>query len=190
MPSARLSSCVTLAIERLCRPYRTASIGKRRRTLAGIAASAVTIGLIGIWIGQNYRIGWDRQVNRCLDYRVFLVSLSERPERIGEIAVFRAQKSNPVFKEGQIVAKRIRAHAGDVVEINPQFQILVNGRMLAQGLPYLKGASTETIRRYIGKRTLREGEYWVMGDSPTSYDSRYWGVLHENQIIGKGYALF
>lgn len=112
------------------------------------------------------------------------------PKRIGEIAVFRAQKSNPVFKEGQIVAKRIRAQAGDMVEINPQLEILVNGLKVAQGLPYLKEASADTIRRYIGKRTLREGEYWVMGDSPTSYDSRYWGVLHENQIIGKGYALF
>jgi conjugal transfer pilin signal peptidase TrbI len=31
--------------------------------------------------------------------------------------------------------------------------------------------------------------YWVMGDQPKSFDSRYWGVVYQQQIIGKAYAL-
>lgn len=177
-------------LARLTLPYRSASPAKRRRTLAGMALSAVAIGSVAVWISQTYRIGWDRQVNRCLGYRFYLVDLKSRPSEIGDIAVFRAAASNPVFDEGEIVAKRLKAKAGDVVEINSRLEILVNGEVVAKGLPYLKAASDGTVSRYIGKRRLKEGEYWVLGDSPSSYDSRYWGVLRENQIIGKGHALF
>ncbi|NDG89011.1 MAG: S26 family signal peptidase, partial [Gammaproteobacteria bacterium] len=31
--------------------------------------------------------------------------------------------------------------------------------------------------------------YWAMGDQPKSFDSRYWGVVYQQQVVGKAYVL-
>ncbi|MCC4821021.1 S26 family signal peptidase [Vibrio lentus] len=33
-----------------------------------------------------------------------------------------------------------------------------------------------------------QGHYFALGTLPTSFDSRYWGLVEHSQIIGVGYA--
>ncbi len=43
---------------------------------------------------------------------------------------------------------------------------------------------------FYGKATLKENNYWFMGKSLFSFDSRYWGTVKNDQIIGRAYPLF
>lgn len=100
------------------------------------------------------------------------------PQR-GDIIVFHYPKDPKKF-----FIKRVIGLPGEVVEIS-EGKVLVKNDVYTDGLlleePYVKDLSNENIRL-----TLGADEYFVMGDNRTaSSDSRVWGPLSENLIVGK-----
>jgi signal peptidase I len=104
-----------------------------------------------------------------------------KPNR-GDVIVFRYPRDPSKF-----FIKRVIGLPGDTVNIegstvkitNKQFP---NGKILTE--PYIKSmAPGATINEVLGDR-----EYFVMGDNrDQSSDSRVWGVLQEERIIGRAY---
>jgi signal peptidase I len=102
------------------------------------------------------------------------------PER-GEVIVFKYPQN-----ESQLFIKRVIGLPGEKVEINDnQIKITqVNGQLLdlkeISNLP----SSIETSGNI--NITLENGQYFVLGDNRQfSYDSRRFGVVNRNEIIGK-----
>jgi|GEM_PF-470259 len=81
--------------------------------------------------------------------------------------------------------KRVIGLPGDTIKITPN-QIYVNG-MLLNEQSYISApvnGSPKTV-------TLQAGDYFVMGDNrPNSFDSRSWGPVPSNYIIGKATVVF
>ena len=96
-----------------------------------------------------------------------------QPER-GDIVVFRAPRSNDV------VVKRVIATPGDLIE-SRNGRVILSGHALSE--PYLRvPAASGEIRAQI----IPAGCYFVMGDNRAeSLDSRSWGVLPRQLIIGR-----
>ena len=67
-------------------------------------------------------------------------------------------------------------------------QILINQSLIAEGRPLMEKI---TANRLMTQETIRLGsnQFWVMGDHRLSFDSRYWGPVYPQQIIGKAYVL-
>ncbi len=101
------------------------------------------------------------------------------PER-GDVIVFRYPR-NP----SQFFIKRIIAIPGDKITIEGDVVTLFSpgdedGTVLEE--PYVKAMNKNS---YINE-TLGEREYFVMGDNRNeSSDSRVWGVLQRDRIIGR-----
>ena len=95
------------------------------------------------------------------------------PER-GEVVVFR----NPA-NENEFYIKRVVGLPGETV-------IIQDGQVTIDGEPIKEGYLSEGQNlkgEYIFK--LAEGEHFVMGDNRAqSFDSRSWGPLDEDLIIG------
>lgn len=107
--------------------------------------------------------------------------------RHGDIIVF-------VFPEdpGKDFIKRVVAVPGDTVEIRDKVVIL-NGEPLQED--YARFADGNKVDGFVRSRdnmapvTIPAKRYFVMGDNrDRSYDSRFWGFVEEDAIIGK--ALF
>ena len=81
-------------------------------------------------------------------------------------------------KEGEIIIKRIIGMPGDTVSIRDN-TIYVNGEEVEEDYAYGETSDYEEI-------TLDYDEYFILGDNrPISKDSRYFGPVKEDEIIGK-----
>jgi len=95
------------------------------------------------------------------------------PER-GEVIVFR----NP-NNESEFFIKRIIGLPGEQVIVSDG-KVLIDGEVLPE--KYLV-PGVEVIGEHVFQ--LGEGQYFVMGDNrPQSYDSRRWGPLKSDLIVG------
>ncbi|MCK5285841.1 MAG: signal peptidase I [Candidatus Pacebacteria bacterium] len=104
----------------------------------------------------------------------------EKPQR-GEVIVFRYPKDPKKF-----FIKRIIGLPNETVILNEKTITIKNeenpnGFLIEE--PYIKNFSSNNMSTSLG-----EGEYFVMGDNrPASSDSRLWGVLQEDLIVGRSF---
>jgi signal peptidase I len=104
--------------------------------------------------------------------------------RRGEVVVFEPPVPNG---EGRDFIKRVIGVPGDHVEIRNE-QVFVNGRLLEES--YIEGVRTACFGQWCDL-TLGEDQYFVMGDNrPNSSDSRYWGPVTGDKIIGKAWLIY
>lgn len=107
----------------------------------------------------------------------------------GDIVVFNA----PLEPKSEYV-KRVAAVPGDTVQIKG-CRVIING--VLQEEPYISTSSYgwETGEPdgnpFTEQVVIPEGRYLVLGDNrPSSKDSRSWGLLAEEEIIGKAELIY
>ena len=102
------------------------------------------------------------------------------PPRRGEIVVlYRPEVATRDF------IKRVIGEPGDVVEAR-QGMVYIDGRPHRE--PYLENRD---FNDSLPPVVVPKGRYFVMGDNrPTSQDSRDWGTVAEEQIIGKAWLSY
>ncbi|KFN01732.1 signal peptidase I [Bacillus clarus] len=102
-------------------------------------------------------------------------------------------------KEGYDLVKRVIGLPGDTVEYKNDV-LYVNGKAMEE--PYLKEFKEKTssgsmltpdftLEQKTGKTKVPEGQVFVLGDNrAVSKDSRMFGFISEDEIVGKGQAVF
>ncbi len=101
----------------------------------------------------------------------------ENPER-GDVIIFRYPKDETKYYIKRIIGlphETVKSNGGKITIINAENP---DGFTLLE--PYLQNKSFDSFNITLGE------EYFVLGDNrPESSDSRYWGPLKENFIIGR-----
>ena len=167
---------------------RSARRTSRKRFVGKAALVTLALWAGGAAFATRYRIGIDPQRENCLPgHTLFLIDLHDRSPKKGAMYAFRAQGARPFFPDGTPMVKILAAVPGDRVAIDARGTITVNGERVGAGLP-LAGAAGAS--RFEGRATLGRGRYWFMGTDPSSFDSRYWGTVGDEQIIGRARALY
>jgi signal peptidase I len=145
----------------------------------------------------NYHAGQRLFVNRLLYARVDAGRLSRflpfldggsgsryliHQPRQGEVIVFR-----PPSQRGDDLIKRVIGVPGDLVQIKDG-RVWVNGRLLDE--PYLPQRQTVCGGQWCEAK-LGPNQYYVMGDNrANSSDSRLWGPVYADLIVGKAWLIF
>ncbi len=92
--------------------------------------------------------------------------------------------------------KRVIGLPGETIEVKEneegEYSVYINGKELDE--PYIKSKTEWTNCSGIvncGPTVIPEGEYFMMGDNRgNSQDSRYWGTMPKNRIIGHSAFVF
>ncbi len=108
-----------------------------------------------------------------------------RPKR-GDVIVFKY----PIQRNKDFI-KRLVAVGGETVEIKDG-QVIINDKPVTEGSMAKIHYSNYGSYAPAGRKILvPEGQYFVMGDnSGSSHDSRYWGFVPEELVLGKADVIF
>ena len=114
--------------------------------------------------------------------RVFVTRYFFHGPRRGDVVVFHP----PAVSKDDFI-KRVIGVPGDHVSVRDG-EVRVNGERLEES--YLSAAQTTCFGRWC-EVTLGEDQYFVMGDNrPNSSDSRTWGPVKGDRIVGKTWLLY
>jgi len=127
-----------------------------------------------------------------------------RDPKRGEIIVFKAEKKADKSSEMQgrepvenVLIKRLIAIPGDTVEVKEDetgtLRVFVNGKVLRENYVKKPMQSNQQTGFATGGSPLKLGpaDLFVMGDNRNnSNDSRFWGPLPRNRVIGKAELIF
>jgi signal peptidase I len=167
-------------------------------TLTVVVAVVIALA-IQAYVIKPYRVPTPSMANtvkkgdRVLVDRVMY---GHRAIRRGDIIVFRGGKA----VDYQVLLKRVVGLPGDVLSIEDG-QLFVNGRPAEDDyVRRLAGAPEQTQPGSGGPDQpwslqqpyrVPDGYYYVLGDNRTdSFDSRYWGPVAREALIGRAMAVY
>lgn len=138
---------------------------------------------------KHYSIAIDPQEVRCIEeYRVYFMDKEVGEIQRGRIYAFSAKNLEPYFKDGSWLGKYASGIEGDTIVIN-EHGVFVNDRKVATGFAVAKraGLNVESLYRTF---TVGKGQIFFTGTAERSYDSRYYGLVDVNQIVGEAIPLW
>jgi signal peptidase I len=139
------------------------------------------------------------------------VTYNFRQPRRGEIIVFQTKGIERIKDQDQFYIKRLIGLGGETISIGEDRHARVNGRRLDASMPHFENVygfnpnaepedshysghildSRSDIKTPEDTLEVRPGHYVVFGDNTvSSSDSRYWGDLPEDNVIGKSLFVY
>lgn len=141
-----------------------------------------------LYLSERVRIGYDGQDIPCLPWRVFVAWLGA-PVLPDQLVAFRSVGIEPVLPDGTIIVKRVAGVVGDRIRIESGV-VYVNDVERAHFSPNTLRALKKPADAFDRTYVLGPGELLVLGDSPISYDSRYWGPISATQVMGRAWGVW
>jgi conjugative transfer signal peptidase TraF len=155
----------------------------RRLTLAALAGAGVVIALLA-WPPRRDVIVYNGSDSVPTGFYV----RSDEPIRRGAIVTVRARDVALAYAEGRRFTdtgdrflKRVAAMAGDQVCAEDDM-IAINACAPLRRMR--RDRFGRALPRWSGCRTLEQNEVFLLGDTPDSFDARYWGPVSTATIEG------
>ena len=140
-------------------------------------------GLWSRWQGKPADAGARQAFEQALT-----ASIATRERRLSTVPAVTLDDALPIAREGDRIVKKVAAGPGDKVLIQGT-ELWINDKhadrlWLANSLEGKKAGDFDT------RLELEEGQYFLMGTTKESFDSRYWGIVQSESIIGRALPLF
>lgn len=159
-----------------------------------VAVWLLFLAMTTLVVSRGYRIGLDVQwlsgEPSCLDESVFVMRMRvDRPPEIGDYVVAKMPDSRMSVgaPAGARLIKKVVARAGDKIRIKDN-NLYING-VFSDRLWLAKSIPGKTSEDFEAEYELAAHQYFLMGTTKESFDSRYWGVVNLEAIRGYAYPV-
>lgn len=126
----------------------------------------------------------------CLKARYFLVEKSAPTLNRERLIAFTMPVETQYFHKGTRWIKKLVGVPGDHIKVSRE-GVAVNDRYYANDMNQLLMAmKLPNGDEFYREFDLSEGQYFMIGETPLSYDSRFWGPISTDDMTGNAYAIF
>lgn len=116
-----------------------------------------------------------------LGYRFMLANRRATTVQRGQLWAFSTDSMAELFQPGEIIGKQIVGVPGDQIDVD-SVGVYVNGQLVRKhDAPCLK----EGICLQFRSEQIPDGRFFGVGTHPRSYDSRFWGYIEQDRLIGR-----
>lgn len=168
---------------------------KRNKSMKVFIVQAILVTLVLVAVGgyvkDRFKVGFGGQKRACLPWDVYLIDSHNKNFKIGSLVAFIADdRMEPKFHKGTTVIKQVAGQGGDSVHVDAGAHYIVAGANY--GVIEEEGAAVaqQELSRLLIDETIPANQLSVIGTLPRSFDSRYWGYVQSEQIIGRAYGIY
>jgi type IV secretory pathway protease TraF len=155
-----------------------------RAVTLSVAAAAIAM-LCFSGNASSARLVW----NTTASAPVGLYSIEQGIWRVGDRVAVRPSASlaedldrRGILPLGKLLIKRVAAGRGDTVCRDGE-RVTVNGSLAA--IAKVASRTAEALPSWGGCRRLSTSDVLLLGDTPDSYDGRYFGVTSAEEVLGR-----
>lgn len=164
-------------------------VSERRRFFFKAAVAYTILGVAAVAFFSRFGLMIDPQKNPCLPYRLYIVDTQDQSVKRGNYYAYRAKDMEPFYEDGTLAGKQFVGMPGDEIRVNKD-QTFINDTAHRNGALHLVERLDQSPEDLTRETTLEDDEYFGMGTTMTSYDSRYWGPISKDQVYGRIYPIF
>jgi len=145
------------------------------------------------WLSSNYRLGLDLvDGESCLPYTAYIIDLNDKNITRGDFFAFESKGMGPFYPDKTQVIKIATGMPGDKVTVDENVRVNMQkfgetNHLKEGGKLYKLG---KRLKDYLRDETIPEDKIFALATHPRSYDSRYWGYVSKEQVIGRAIPLF
>jgi len=161
-------------------------LSSREKTIALVILAAL---LVGAWLPARIIVS----TSHSLQHRVFfLVPVHIKKIKPGDYLVFSHDDTTFVNRglnpENDRLIKRVGCSPGQYLTADTGRLFSCNKKEL--GKPLNKDSRGKTLPQFEFSGLVPEGNFFMIGSDPRSFDSRYFGFVHADDILYKALPLW
>jgi signal peptidase I len=161
-------------------------LSNREKTIAVVVLAAL---LVGAWLPGKIIVS----TSPSLNHRVFFMTpVTIQKIKIGDYLVFRHKDTNFVHKglntENDRLIKAVGCSPGDLLKRYDAGQFTCNAKPLGKALA--KDSQGRPLPQFAFNGQVPENNFFMIGTDPRSFDSRYFGFVHADDILFKALPLW
>ncbi|MDC5725639.1 MULTISPECIES: S26 family signal peptidase [Vibrio] len=161
-------------------------------TYIKIFGTLVGLVLAVLLLSGRYQISLVPTALGCLPIKAAVIDSKNHFPKRGQLMSFLSLNAQPYFAHGTNFLKIAAGVAGDTVtfDLDGVTVTTKDGEVIRYAADARRMLNYAQIDFDTLNKTfvVPEGQYFALGTLPTSFDSRYWGLVEHSQIIGVGYA--
>lgn len=147
------------------------------------------MGAFALYFVQRYTIAFNAATSDCLRASVFLIDKWDREFTNDDIVAFVMNIKTDKFPVGRTWAKKVVGMPGETVLVDHDF-VTVNGKKYPLSTSYVLKQMQWDFDVVKPEWKLTDQQVFMIGETLTSFDSRFWGPINKTDVVGKAYAIF
>jgi len=156
----------------------------REKAIALVVLAAL---LVGVWLPGRIIVA----TSASLDHRVFFL-VPTSTIKTGDYLVFHHYDSTflpqGLNRDNDRLIKQVGCGPGETLTSDGERQFFCNGILFGKALE--QDSKGQTLPRFRYSGTVPAGSFFMVGANPRSFDSKYFGFIHADDILYKALPLW
>ena len=161
------------------------TLNNREKTLAIVVLAAL---LAGAWLPGRLIIS----TSPSLEHRIFFLTKAKDSITTGDYLVFRHKDTRFVNKgldqENDHLVKKVGCGPGEMLSVDTARIFYCGQRELGKALKVDSKGRSLPVFEFAS--SVPDNSYFMVGTNPRSFDSRYFGFVHADEILYKALPIW
>ncbi|MBU0946693.1 MAG: signal peptidase I [Proteobacteria bacterium] len=160
-------------------------LNNREKTLVIVILAAL---LVGAWLPERIIVS----TSPSLEHRIFFLTRANSEIKLGDYLVFRHKDSSFVQKgldpANDRIIKKVGCRPGDNFSTDVERNYFCGQKLLGVALQTDSKGRSLPLFQFSGP--VPEDSYFMVGTNPRSFDSKYFGFVHADDILYKALPIW